>query len=154
MKNQLFKCSVRAYYDDTDAAGVVYHARYLAFYERARAEMLRECGFSQGEILREQQVAFAVRRATIDYLAPARLDDLLEVTTKLVSYRRTSLVFEQNISIQSSYIQNSYVQNGHAQNICDTEAKPISQAEVVIVCVDPVTMKPIALPSSIAAEFL
>ncbi|MTD40652.1 tol-pal system-associated acyl-CoA thioesterase [Erwinia sp. CPCC 100877] len=132
MNVDLFRWPVRVYYEDTDAGGMVYHASYVAFYERARTEMLRHHHFSQ-QVLLEQQVAFVVRRMNLEYLAPARLDDMLEIQTHIVSMRGTSLVF--------------------SQKIVNADGKTLNEAEVLIVCVDPTTMKPRALPKSIVAEF-
>ncbi len=77
MNTTLFRWPVRVYYEDTDAGGVVYHASYVAFYERARTEMLRHHHFSQ-QVLLAERVAFVVRKMTLEYFAPARLDDMLE----------------------------------------------------------------------------
>ncbi|MDA8360813.1 MAG: tol-pal system-associated acyl-CoA thioesterase [Gammaproteobacteria bacterium] len=87
---------VRVYYEDTDAAGVVYHARYLAFMERARTEWLRQFGLSAAELARREQVLLAVRSIEIDYRRPARLDDLLYVTTGVVSVRGASMTLHQS----------------------------------------------------------
>ncbi len=73
---------IRVYYEDTDAAGVVYHARYLAFAERARAELLREYGVPHSDLVRNEALIFVVRRIKMDYLRPARLDDLVTVATE------------------------------------------------------------------------
>ncbi len=132
MNVELFRWPVRVYYEDTDAGGMAYHASYVAFYERARTEMLRHHHFSQ-QVLLEQQVAFVVRKMNLEYLAPARLDDMLEIQTHIVSMRGTSLVF--------------------SQKIVNADGKTLNEAEVLIVCVDPTTMKPRALPKSIVAEF-
>ncbi len=75
---------VRVYYEDTDAAGIVYYANYLKYAERARSEMLREIGAPPQDLAREQGLSFAVRRCLIEYLKPARLDDLLEVESRLL----------------------------------------------------------------------
>lgn len=72
---------VRVYYEDTDAGAVVYHARYLAYAERARTEALRAAGAPHAELMRDHGLAFVVRRAEMDYLRPARLDDELNVVT-------------------------------------------------------------------------
>lgn len=72
---------LRVYYEDTDAGGIVYHARYLAFAERARTEALREAGLSHSTLVRDHGLIFVVRRAEMDYLRPARLDDELVVIT-------------------------------------------------------------------------
>lgn len=77
-----FEIVVRVYYEDTDFSGVVYHARHLQFFERGRTEALRACGISHSDLLaRPEPLAFAVRRMTIEWLAPARIDDLLHVKT-------------------------------------------------------------------------
>jgi acyl-CoA thioester hydrolase len=85
---------LRVYYADTDAGGVVYHARYLSFFERGRTEFLRDRGLSVRE-LHEQGCIFPVVRAELDYRAPARLDDLVRVDTELLEIGRTSFTFGQ-----------------------------------------------------------
>ena len=75
------RLQVRVYYEDTDAAGIVYHASYLRFAERGRTEMLRSLGFGQAELRRDHGFVFAIRRCSLDFVAPARLDDLLTVET-------------------------------------------------------------------------
>ncbi|SOD97622.1 YbgC/FadM family acyl-CoA thioesterase [Caenispirillum bisanense] len=72
---------VRIYYEDTDAGGIVYHARYLHFTERARSELMRLCGYDNRDLMKDPGIAFAVRKATCDFRRPAVLDDLLEVHT-------------------------------------------------------------------------
>jgi acyl-CoA thioester hydrolase len=74
---------VRVYYEDTDAGGVVYHARYLHFFERARTEFMRALGLEHSRLLAEHGVLFTVRRLDLDLVAPARLDDALEVFTRI-----------------------------------------------------------------------
>jgi acyl-CoA thioester hydrolase len=86
---------VRVYYEDTDAVGVVYHANYLRFAERARTEMLRCLGLEHGTLSARSGLAFTVRRCLVDYLAPARLDDRLEVRTSLARLGGASLNLEQ-----------------------------------------------------------
>jgi len=87
---------IRVYYEDTDAGGIVYHSCYLNFAERARTEMVRELGISQ-QILLQEGTAFAVRRALVDFLRPARLDDLLTVETELRAIGGASLDLDQII---------------------------------------------------------
>ncbi len=74
--------AVRVYYEDTDAGGVVYHATYLRFAERARTEALRDLGVPHAELVARHGVMFMVRRVKLDYLGPARLDDSLLVMTR------------------------------------------------------------------------
>ena len=73
--------TLRVYYEDTDAGGMVYHAAYLRFAERARTEALRAMGVPHAEMLRDCNLMFVVRRIKVDYLRAARLDDSLEVFT-------------------------------------------------------------------------
>ena len=133
MINSLYRWPIRVYYEDTDAGGVVYHARYLAFYERARTEMLRHHHYDQQQLL-AQNIAFVVHKMTIDYKSPAKLDDLLEIQTTLIDARRVSLAFSQQIINQ--------------------DEKVLSTAKVHIACVNPSTMRPIALPQSIISELI
>ncbi|MEI7606758.1 MAG: tol-pal system-associated acyl-CoA thioesterase [Rhodospirillaceae bacterium] len=74
---------IRVYFEDTDAFGVVYNARYLGFLERARTEMMRLLGIPHAEMMADHGAVFAIRRYEIDYLSPARLDDLLDVRTRI-----------------------------------------------------------------------
>ena len=88
---------VRVYYEDTDFSGVVYHASYLRFLERGRTEFLRAAGVDQSALHAEGDLIFAVRRLTIDYLKPARMDDALLVETRTAEVRGASLVIAQRI---------------------------------------------------------
>src|SRR3954453_19824685 len=75
---------LRVYYEDTDAGGIVYHANFLKFAERARTEMMRALGFAHSGLAAETGIVFTVRRGGADYLLPARLDDWLSVETRIV----------------------------------------------------------------------
>ena len=97
IENKTHILPVRVYYEDTDFSGIVYHANYLRFAERGRTEMLRAVGSGHSELVRTEGVAFAVRRCEIDFRWPARLDDLLEVETRIVDIGGASIVFEQTI---------------------------------------------------------
>jgi acyl-CoA thioester hydrolase len=89
--------SLRVYYEDTDTGGIVYYANYLKFAERARTEVLRDLGIAQRVLMEQEGLAFAVRRCVVDYLAPARLDDELEVHTTLRALGAASLDLDQAI---------------------------------------------------------
>jgi acyl-CoA thioester hydrolase len=91
------RLTIRVYYEDTDAAGMVYHASHLRFAERARTEMLRSLGLDHGDLRARFGLTFAVRRCAIDFLAPAHLDDLLDVLTRPVRLGGASLDLEQRI---------------------------------------------------------
>ncbi len=92
-----FSWPVRVYFEDTDTGGVVYHAGYLRFYERCRTEWLRARGHSQQSLMAGPGVAFAVRSMAVEWIAPARLDDLLEVQLFVRQMRGASLRVEQRI---------------------------------------------------------
>ena len=92
-----FSWPTRIYWEDTDAGGVVYHARYVAFMERARTEWMRALGYGQERTRTEHGLVFAVRSMTLEFLKPARLDDALLVTATLVQCKRASMVFEQAV---------------------------------------------------------
>lgn len=97
MKKAAFVWPVRVYYEDTDAGGVVYYANYLKFMERARSEMLRSLGVEQDVLRRQQGILFAVHSLCVDYHKPARFNDALEVTCQIVSLKRASLDFAQQV---------------------------------------------------------
>ena len=89
--------SVRVYYEDTDAGGVVYYANYLKYIERGRAEHLRVLNLKQPTLLENSGLVFVVRSVKADYLLPAFLDDIIEVQTSIKLVKHASLVFDQNI---------------------------------------------------------
>lgn len=92
-----FSLPLRVYYEDTDAAGIVYHANFLKFMERARTEWLRQLGFEQDQIAREHGIGFVVRSATLDFQRPARFNDALVATATLVRLGRASIDLRQDV---------------------------------------------------------
>ena len=89
---------IRVYYEDTDFSGVVYHASYLRFLERGRTELLRDIGVHQAALHGDEAaLAFAVRRMTIDWLKPAKMDDVMTVETRVAEVKGASLVLDQRI---------------------------------------------------------
>jgi acyl-CoA thioester hydrolase len=90
--------AVRVYYEDTDAAGIVYHANYLRYAERGRSDMLRRLGIGPRRLREETGIEFAVRRCTVEYLAAARLDDMLTVETRLERFGAASLDIAHRIA--------------------------------------------------------
>lgn len=119
---------VRVYFEDTDAAGIVYYASYLRFLERARTEMLRFLGHSHNRIMAEHGVLFAVRRCEIDYLAPARLDDMLEVRSRTVDMGAATLDWEQQI-------------------LC--AGRRLVEARVRLACLDQNSSRPMRIPAAV-----
>ena len=93
------RLAIRVYFEDTDAGGMVYHARYLAFAERGRTEALREAGVPHEELVRLEGMIFVVRRVEMDYLRPARLDDLVTVTTEATHLGAATATLRQGFSV-------------------------------------------------------
>lgn len=122
---------VRIYYEDTDSGGVVYYANYLRFLERARTECLRSLGFSQSLLLQEN-VAFAVRSASVEFLKPARLDDELTVVSSIESLGRAQVVFAQRI---------------------ERGGDVLLDAKIRVACFDPARGKAAAMPKEIHEKF-
>jgi len=89
--------NLRIYYEDTDAGGIVYYANYLRFAERARTEVLRDLGVAQRELLEGEGLGFAVRRCVVDYFAPARLDDELQIHSVVRALGPASIDIEQSV---------------------------------------------------------
>ena len=119
---------LRIYYEDTDAGGVVYHARYIHFFERARTEFLREKGLSVGELHNAGSI-FPVVRLAAEFRAPAVLDDLVSVETEVLEVGKTSFTLGQRI-------------------IRDIDNKLLVEGHVTLVCVGP-GMKAKRLPSDL-----
>lgn len=117
----------RVYYEDTDAGGVVYHANYLKFAERARTDMLRSLQINQSELRQEQGILFVVRNISIDFIKPAHLDNLLEVRTSVVKMANAKMELLQEI-------------------FCDE--KRLSSLDVTVVCVNN-EFKPTKIPQDI-----
>lgn len=126
-----FRWPVRVYYEDTDAAGLVYHSNFLKFMERTRTEWLRDLGHSQGDLRAAAGMLFVVRHVELDFLRPARLDQLLEVTARVVRRGGASMRVEQAVR---------------------DEAGLLCHGIVDIVCIDAVTLKPKRLPKFIREE--
>ncbi len=127
------KFPVRIYFEDTDAGGVVYHARYLHFFERARTEYLRHLDFSQQRLIDEFDLAFVVKKMDIDFIFPARLDDALEVETEITEIRGASIFFNQRLVRDETVL---------------------CTATVIIACVNLSKMKPVPLPATIKDALL
>ncbi len=121
----VFSWPIRVYWEDTDAGGVVYYANYLKFMERARSEWLRALGFDQSRLRDELGLVFVVRQAMIEYLKPARYDDLLTVTAMLKQVGRASLIMGQTIELDGL----------------------LGRAEVTLACVNAQTFKPARMPA-------
>ena len=127
----VFTWTVRVYYEDTDAGGIVYYANYLKFFERARTEWLRSLGIHQQTLLDEESAVFVVRSAAVEYLSSARQDDEITLKLSVEKLGRASVQFAQ--------------QAWRGETL-------LSTADVKVGCVDAQTMRPRSLPASTAAK--
>ena len=127
-----FQWPIRIYYEDTDATGVVYHAHYLKYFERARTEWLRALGFDQEQLRRQENLAFTVVSAQLDFKRPARLDDQIMVSAHVSRQRRASLEFSQTIQRDETLL---------------------AQGRFRVACISADQFKPCALPSALQHAF-
>ncbi len=104
-----FRWKTRVYFADTDAGGVMHHASYVRLLEAARTEWLFSLGFVQRELARQTKVLFAIARIELDYLAPAKLDDEIEVQTRVRGLRRASMQVEQAVYCEGRHLLNANV---------------------------------------------
>ena len=93
----IYRWPIRVYYEDTDAGGVVYHANYLKFFERARCEALRTLGFELDELRERENLLFVVRAMEVDFMRPARFNESLCVTTEIEQIKSVSMIFKQAV---------------------------------------------------------
>lgn len=128
-----FTLPVRVYYEDTDAGGVVYHANYLRFMERARTEWLRNLGFEQDTLAKDMNIVFVVAGLEISYRKPARFNDKLIVSSAIEKTSRASIIFAQKIYRISP----------------DNSLELLTTASVKVVCVDLGTFRSTTIPTSI-----
>ena len=126
-----FTWPVRVYYEDTDAGGIVFYANYLKFFERARTEWLRATGVAQQALVAEHGAIFVVKHVSVDYHAPARLDDELKLTLTIEKLGRASVQFAQQAWCGEVLLASAHVKVG---------------------CVDAVTLRPRSLPDEAAAK--
>jgi len=124
----VFRWTVRVYYEDTDAAGIVYYANYLKYFERCRTEWLRSLGFDQRQLATREQLQFVVVDLAVQYQRPARLDDSLTIDATIVERARTYVVFRQR------------ARRG---------AELLASARVKVACVDTGRMAPARLPAAL-----
>lgn len=122
-----FSWPARVYWEDTDAGGVVYHARYLAFMERARSEWMRALGWDQGVLRDRDDQVFVVRAMDIEFRAPARLDDQLQVSVRLLECRGASFSVGQRIERDGSLLVEARVRIA-ALRASDFKPRPIPDA--------------------------
>lgn len=128
-----FSLPVRVYREDTDDLGIVYYANYLKFMGRARSEWLRNLGFDQTVLMRERNITFVIRKVAVDFLRPARLEDMLIVGTTLQGFGPASLHFEQEVSSMTGAL--------------------LCRGHVRIACVSVDTLRPRRVPRDLMMRF-
>jgi acyl-CoA thioester hydrolase len=131
-KSKIFVLPVRVYFQDTDAGGVVYHASYVNFMERARTEWMRTHGYSNADLMKEFGVVFVVRSLKLDYLKPALLDDLLDVTAQIKEIGRSRISLLQEVRRGDELL---------------------TEAEVHLVCVSLESFKPVSVPEVLRKQW-
>ena len=131
--SKCFVHPVRVYYEDTDAGGVVFYANYLKFFERGRTEWLRHLGVNQAKLAEEQHRIFVVVGTEVRYRSPARLDDSLQIKTRLTKVGNSSCTFEQ---------------------IAERNGESLVESSIQICCVDNQSFKPAPIPADIRSLFL
>ena len=104
-----FSFTVKIYYEDTDAGGVVYYANYLKFLERARSEVIYSLGYTNSSILERFGVLLIVKSCNIEYKKPARFEDLLQITSEIKSFTKTSFLMKQSISRNNEIISDAEI---------------------------------------------
>ncbi|MEB0012640.1 tol-pal system-associated acyl-CoA thioesterase [Glaciimonas sp. Gout2] len=127
-----FNWSIRVYYEDTDAGGVVFYANYLKFFERARTEWLRTAGIEQSQLVKTDEVMFVVKSTALDYHAPARLDDELNLTVIVEKIGRVAVDFIQQ-----------------AWRYDEETPKLLATGRIKVVCVNTHTFRPAAIPQRV-----
>jgi len=132
-KLNAFTIPVRIYFEDTDAGGVVYYANYLKYLERCRTEWLREIGHEQADLLNDPGIAFVVRSVNLEYLKPARLDDLLSVGLEVEKITRSQVFFRQHIRRANPAIAGGWDE--------------LVSGKIQIVCVNSALMKITSIPA-------
>jgi acyl-CoA thioester hydrolase len=129
------RLGVRVYYEDTDFSGFVYHASYLRFLERGRTELLRDLAGDQSELHREARgLVFVVRRMSLDFLKPARMDDLLTIVTRSCALRGASMQLAQEVRrederLVSADVTVACVRDGRAVRLPDALRRRLAPAE-------------------------
>jgi len=128
-----FSWPIKVYYEDTDAGGVVYYANYLKFFERARSEWLNVMGLDQAQMLKDD-IAFAVKKADVEYIKPARLNDDCVVVSRITQMKGASLIFEQALFAKENM------------------QYPLCEAVIKVACLKLETFTPCRLPASVKKE--
>lgn len=140
---------VRVYYEDTDNGGVVYYANYLKFMERARTEWLRVRGVEQDILAQQEGLIFAVRSAQLDYLKPARFNQLLSVSVTVAEAGKASLTFEQTVAVAESVTENTIINEGASG---EKSGVLLCRGSIKIACLDAQSLKPRAIPAPVRQE--
>jgi acyl-CoA thioester hydrolase len=151
----MFVWPVRVYYEDTDSGGVVYYANYLKFMERGRSEWLRSRGVEQDRLMVRDGVLFAVHAVSVDYLRPARFNELLWVTAAVTERGRASLSFDQHVlrddAARRALTAGHLDEDDYRALIADKDTL-LCKGRVRVACLDAQTLRPRPIPSHLYAE--
>jgi acyl-CoA thioester hydrolase len=131
--DHIFVNNYRIYYEDTDAGGIVYYANYLKLFERARSDFLRSKNIIQSQIADLTKIIFVVRKCEIEYILPARLDDLIAVTIEAIEIRGPFILMKQKIL---------------------KDQKLISNLEINLTAINNETFKPVRIPPNLSKKIL
>ncbi|MFN4330154.1 MAG: tol-pal system-associated acyl-CoA thioesterase [Limnobacter sp.] len=129
--SETFSLPLRVYFEDTDAAGVVYYGNYLKFMERARSEWFLQRSIGMNSLMKDHHLVFVVSRTELDYLRSAKLEDMLNITVELVELKRVSAVFRQRVMRQG-------------ETLCEGLTR--------VGCVNTQTLRPAAIPPKVLDE--
>ena len=99
-----FKSSFKVYYEDTDSGGVVYYANYLKFFERARTDAITSLGFSNNKLVEKFGIYIVVKSCNLNFLKPAKLEDKLNIISKVLKVKNVSIKMRQNIFVNESMV--------------------------------------------------
>lgn len=124
--------NIRVYYEDTDAGGVVYHANYMKFAERARTELLRSIGFENTSLRQERGIIFVVRHIAADYIKTSHLDDMLRIDTSIIQLKNASFVMKHTAA---------------------RDGDMLFSMDVTLVCVNEKDYRPVPLPTDVRQKF-
>jgi acyl-CoA thioester hydrolase len=149
-KAAAFGWTVRVYYEDTDHGGVVYYANYLKFMERARTEWLRSRGIQQDVVRQELGLIFAVRSIQVDYLKPARFNQLLDVSVDVQKAGKASIMVEQTVRLADP--GSDFQQHAGGEGQATSVGQVLCSALVKIASLDAQTLKPRPLPDTLRKE--
>lgn len=147
----IFCWPVRVYYEDTDHGGVVYYANYLKFMERCRTELLRVNGLEQDQLINRWDLLFVVKRVEVDYMAPAKFNDQLFVTARILGFSGVKMIFQQSVfrkKMNAEEVPLGFVDLFKLRD----ESVLLCDAEITIVSLSATKLRPKRVPGQLFEE--